>query len=630
MAQQLAEMLGIDEGTAGMYLEMSGGDVDSAMSLYFSMMEGGADESPAAAAAAGPGFERPEIYSMVWQDANREPPAAWMLQGLAFDAKGGLGLPQWENGPCGVLAVFQASVIARLHRTASADADADAAAFFQQGAAYTPSRPLIAATVADILLQCVDKTAPGGAAAAAAVVRLPRFTGAVGQAIAVVEVAGATHETVAAALLAAGDGGGNGCLLDAFLSPGGAILLVYAALLTRGEAAVRRDMSAETGVIEGPLIVGPNSTCSMELTSLLLCGVAKPNVFAYHSATRALQDWPHTAPGEDGGLGVGMISHTEIQAKQPLADGLKSPRYPVWVLHSGDHFTVLFRAEPVTGAAAAGAAAAAASADGGDGSGGGGFESPLSAATSAPVQLFHYNGLPPAGPRMSPLLLEAPRGAAKRAPKAIVDSFVKPVVGEVDDVRFTHAYTQPPNEIIRPILTRRSLVVYPLRSIAQQVVMAHPDDKAARPKEWSTWRFEVVLAVDDPTVTGADPPPDAPPPVTFDHNDWAPPAGAPWRCRHCYANRFQTMCFGQNDTTTPSSSGDGTTDLALTYCQHCGKSMEEAGWSIWLNFDQLPGGFQATLTNRHGPKMLALLRTKWPRAALTHTDTDVSPDLPSV
>ena len=103
MAQQLAEMLGIDEGTAGMYLEMSGGDVDSAMSLYFSMMEGGADESPAAAAAAGPGFERPEIYSMVWQDANKEPPAAWMLQGLAFDAKGGLGLPQWENGPCGVL-----------------------------------------------------------------------------------------------------------------------------------------------------------------------------------------------------------------------------------------------------------------------------------------------------------------------------------------------------------------------------------------------------------------------------------------------------------------------------------------------------------------------------------------------
>ena len=229
------------------------------------------------------------------------------------------------------------------------------------------------------------------------------------------------------------------------------------------------------------------------------------------------------------------------------------------------------------------------------------------------MQLFH-NGLLRQGPRTSPLL-EAPRGAAKRAPKAIVDSFVKPVVGEVDDVRFTHAYTQPPNEIIRPILTRRSLVVYPLRSIAQQVVMAHPDDKAARPKEWSTWRFEVVLAVDDPTVTGADPPPDAPPPVTFDHNDWAPPAGAPWRCRHCYANRFQTMCFGQNDTTTPSSSGDGTTDLALTYCQHCGKSMEEAGWSIWLNFDQLPGGFQATLTNRHGPKMLALLRTKWPRAA---------------
>ena len=88
---------------------------------------------------------------------------------------------------------------------------------------------------------------------------------------------------------------------------------MYALLLTRSMEQVRRDMSAETGVVEGPLVVGPNHICSMELTSLLLCGVAKPNVLAYHSATRERQDWPLTAAASDPraalSLGVGMLSY---------------------------------------------------------------------------------------------------------------------------------------------------------------------------------------------------------------------------------------------------------------------------------------------------------------------------------
>jgi hypothetical protein len=157
--------------------------------------------------------------------------------------------------------------------------------------------------------------------------------------------------------------------------------------------------------------------------------------------------------------------------------------------------------------------------------------------------------------------------------------------------------------------------------------------------------------VDDPAVSGAARPIGAPPPVTFDHRDFPPSAegeGGPWRCRACYAGRFKTMCFGMNESSSarrrstadaeprsPGSASDAAkavaTEMAGTaYCVHCGKSMDEAGWSIWLPYEQLPAGPQATVTRRYGPKILATIQTKWPHATLTHDDTDVSDALPSV
>ena len=109
-------------------------------------------------------------------------------------------------------------------------------------------------------------------------VRLPRFTGAIGEAIEVDDItcgggedgedvdeavrcaSEAKSESAAAAAAAAAEVGRRAkahASLAAALLPrladftgaGGAILLVYALLLTRGKDAVRRDMSAETGVV---------------------------------------------------------------------------------------------------------------------------------------------------------------------------------------------------------------------------------------------------------------------------------------------------------------------------------------------------------------------------------------------
>lgn len=43
--------------------------------------------------------------------------------------------------------------------------------------------------------------------------------------------------------------------------------------------------------------------------------------------------------------------------------------------------------------------------------------------------LYHYNGLPPAGPRMAELEVFAPKGAAKKAPEKQQPTYYKPEPG---------------------------------------------------------------------------------------------------------------------------------------------------------------------------------------------------------
>ena len=187
---------------------------------------------------------------------------------------------------------------------------------------------------------------------------------------------------------------------------------------------MQRDLARSGG--EPPLIVGPNRFCTSELVSLALRGVADGNVGAY-TADGQPHNWD---PQTDAGL----LSLSEHSTGVPVCDALKTPQRPVWVLHGTDHFTTLFASEPVSN-------------------------------DQKSMTLYHWNGLPPAGPRMTVCEVTAPRGAVGPAPKQHSESFFKPEVGEIDDV-----------------------------------VQADPADKAARPDEFCTWRYEVVLARDDPDV----------------------------------------------------------------------------------------------------------------------------------
>ena len=66
---------------------------------------------------------------------------------MAFDD--GLGIPQPKNGPCGVLAAMQASVIAHCHKT-NTTFDLE----------YKPSPEVIAASIANMLRQAATATYP--------------------------------------------------------------------------------------------------------------------------------------------------------------------------------------------------------------------------------------------------------------------------------------------------------------------------------------------------------------------------------------------------------------------------------------------------------------------------------------
>jgi len=493
-----------------MFLEMAAGDVDAAVGLYFATThdEGSAvpmdaaaapDAAPAALASDGT-VVAPAWWSIVWP-AQETPPEAWREQQLVGGGGWAGGIPQPKNGPCGLLAAVHGLILAEQHAREVSEVRVTAEA--------------AAEVILGILWRCrPEERAP---------VRLvrPRQRGDYRPQAELEE----TEHTEPAALaqelrLRAGD----------FCGPGGVIDLLYSAVLTRGPELLRREALAAGG--ELPLVTQAFSCwlCTTELLSLMLRGSAAGNVGAFCGDGRRNGSWD--------GARVGLLSTSEQQTGVPVADALKSPSCPVWILHGGDHFTVAWATAMPPDSA------------------------------GAQFVLSHWNGLPPGGPRLAQLTVLAPHGA-KAGPQE-VPKFYKPRPGEV-----------------------------------AEVVQAEPEDKRARPGQYRSWRYEVLLAWDDPGLQGEARPPDLAPEPTFEQADPRFQRPGAWRCGLCYAKRFQTMDFGL----VPADSPDA--------CPKCRKPRRECGWSIWMAFEDLPAKFQASVMQRHAKKLEAVLWTKWPAAVLS-------------
>ena len=375
--------------------------------------------------------------------------------------------------------------------------------------------------------------------------------------------------------------------------PGGILLVVYSAVQTFGGGEkVDKELRSSGG--NPPLIIGRFALCSSELLSLLMRASCDGNVGSYNDTGKKV-DWPESTP-------VGMLSYAELETSIPVCDRLKSPaEAPVWIVHGGDHLTFAFAIEGDGGGNGAGqgggaltgfragiaeeaAAAAAATAPSSS------TTSTAAAAaaatgesneekTSKKLTLFHYNGLKPNGPRMAPIsiTLSAKTPVAAPAPedhKEGVGVFRTPRVGEIFDI-----------------------------------VQANQEQKKKGPKTaWKKWDYEVVLCVSDPDgklYGKGESYPEGKGPPTFSQGDAK--EGERWRCARCYVKRNETMAFRLNDA-------DAST------CQHCGKERSECGWSLWMPYDELPGGWKGSIDRRYQPKIISIIRTKWPGSTVDFLD----------
>jgi hypothetical protein len=210
LVEQFQGITGAAPEQARMYLEMSGGSLETAMSLFFDGGQGGGQEDFGMdAQVTEQAFEGPAWFNLVWEGKNPVPPA-WLEQSLQFaDGDGSVGLVQAKNGPCGVLAAINAIVIAQM-------------GIDDPKTVLSDKPEALISALTSIIGQCTN-----------------------------------TAECKLAAWAEGSDAGDGGLKvketvlpkqqlgehirtnLSSFIAPGGLVLLVYSCLLTRGEELVR-------------------------------------------------------------------------------------------------------------------------------------------------------------------------------------------------------------------------------------------------------------------------------------------------------------------------------------------------------------------------------------------------------
>lgn len=494
---------GASEDVAQRFLEMSGGDIDTAVNLFLS--DDGphlGQETDVVMVPCSQSEVRNAWFQTLWP-CLEEPPAAWRDQRLDATTGWQGGISQPLNGPCGVLASLHALILGEQHGRDLNDV------------VVTPE--ITAEVIFRILARCrPDESAP-------VLLARPKSKGQYGPSAAMEELQLDLQQLRLEVK----------SRIAEFSGPGGIIDLLVSCLLTRGLDRVRSEVEAEGG--ELPLVTKAFNCwlCTTELLSLLLRGTCSGNVGAFTAAGERNLSWE--------GSSVGLLSSSESSTGIPVADGLKQPEKPIWILHGGDHFTLAW------------------------------CQVPPPRDVGARFRLYHWNGLPPGGPRLTEMSILATKGTASGGREK--PRFFKPEVGEIDEV-----------------------------------VQADPSDKKARPDDYRSWCYEVLLARENPDLQGEVRPADLPPEPKICQETPEYQRAGPWRCASCYANRFKTMDF----SLVPADIQD--------HCPKCQKSRKDCGWSLWMPFSALPPKFQAVIMDRHAKKIETILWTKWPNAEITALD----------
>ncbi|XP_062517823.1 probable ubiquitin carboxyl-terminal hydrolase MINDY-4 [Corticium candelabrum] len=256
----------------------------------------------------------------------------WQRHGFSFCDLPGLeyGLIQLKGGPCGVLASVQAFIIKHLLFASNEK---------KPNRKLEPSdaerRDALCLAIAEILWRCGEEQR-------ACVVR-PSLNTLFGsmpgkyKADRITEYLHIFHTTEKSAL-------------EHFIKDNisqfessacnGVILFLYSALLSRGLTKICEDMDEA-----GNRLIGMHGYCNQEIVNLLLTGIASSNVFNNQIELDAGGSSKLILKGIWSQSDVGFLSLFEHYGSCQVGSYLKSPAYPVWVVCSESHFSVLFSTE---------------------------------------------------------------------------------------------------------------------------------------------------------------------------------------------------------------------------------------------------------------------------------------------
>ena len=120
--------------------------------------------------------------------------------------------------------------------------------------------------------------------------------------------------------------------LDYFGNAGGVLLLVMSTVASRGATIIQEEFDDPVGT----KLTAQFGHCSQELMNLLLTGQAVSNVFDNTMNLGIVCRGINRRPV------VGYLTQLEALRYCQVGDYYKSPQFPVWVVGSTSHFTVLF------------------------------------------------------------------------------------------------------------------------------------------------------------------------------------------------------------------------------------------------------------------------------------------------
>ncbi|KAI9078625.1 hypothetical protein K1719_039374 [Acacia pycnantha] len=304
--------------------------------------------------------EADQLFFMVFgNEVSNSVLAQWSNQGIRFssDPETSMGLVQHEGGPCGVLAAIQAFVlkyilfhgesnVTTMPHNQGLSALSKSQSFpsndFSSLNEDVKARALIRsmceilflcgssrkAVIASLSILGNDNQHSKGISDDEAVAKelegLSIESGLDLQKVLRVE----TYTSQTSALQ------GLEAMIPAYQSRMGALLFLISALLSRGLNLVQADRDDPSL----PLVTAPFGHASQEIVNLLLCGEAVPNVFD----GRMDLGGEMFLKGISRHVEVGFLTLLESLNFCKVGQYLKCPKWPIWVVGSESHYTVLF------------------------------------------------------------------------------------------------------------------------------------------------------------------------------------------------------------------------------------------------------------------------------------------------